>query len=521
MALIFFIPGDECTNDDPHGLRSLLTPGLTIAKPDEQPGPPRTPPYPANRTGAAAAIPPTLRGRSRVHHGGRRVSHADARGIVRHPGAALMYISKLILTSIRCFEDLTLDFGGKPGVTLIYGDNGAGKTTILRSLAMGLCDESSAAGLLRELSGRFINRAKDAPQGIIKVELQETEGPYRISTTLRNEKAFEQLSQLTQKFNKRSGKWPKLEPEGFPWEDLFASAYGAGIRVEGSEDYIEYRLIDAVYPLFVYDAHMQNPELAMRRLIRAAEEDQPDKRKKAKAGAEMLESITSLLANIIDLDEDTRIKLGAPGIQVIRRGVPVQLAELGDGYRATFTWVLDLISWWFLYRGYRRGSSATDVRGIVLIDEIEQHLHPKWQMTVLQRLTESFPKVQFIVATHSPLIAASCEGSTVYFLEKDGVERAQPFGWQPAGMYYQMGLSSLRSPAYVQQVIEPYRKLLAKRETGPLSPVDKQELERLRDKMTELHESDPIALTTEIDELRKAVQRTRSGKESNAAKKET
>lgn len=75
-----------------------------------------------------------------------------------------MYISKVTLKDVRCFKQITLDLDSKKRAKMwavIVGDNGEGKTTVLRSIAMGICDESSAAGLLRELPGEFIRRGAD------------------------------------------------------------------------------------------------------------------------------------------------------------------------------------------------------------------------------------------------------------------------------------------------------------------------------------------------------------------------
>lgn len=71
-----------------------------------------------------------------------------------------MYITKVRLTDVRCFEDAELDLSDcKPGTSaLIAGNNGTGKSAILRAIAMGLCDRDSAASLLRELEGYFIRK---------------------------------------------------------------------------------------------------------------------------------------------------------------------------------------------------------------------------------------------------------------------------------------------------------------------------------------------------------------------------
>ena len=71
-----------------------------------------------------------------------------------------MYIKRLYLKNIRCFKEITIDFEGHGSSILILGNNGDGKSTILKSLAMGLCDESSTAALFRELPGETVRRKK-------------------------------------------------------------------------------------------------------------------------------------------------------------------------------------------------------------------------------------------------------------------------------------------------------------------------------------------------------------------------
>ena len=74
-----------------------------------------------------------------------------------------MYIKKIVLENIRCFKHAEIDFQSDQEPyywTVLLGDNGVGKTTLLRSIAMGLSDTSSAAGLLRELPGPFIRRGE-------------------------------------------------------------------------------------------------------------------------------------------------------------------------------------------------------------------------------------------------------------------------------------------------------------------------------------------------------------------------
>lgn len=83
-----------------------------------------------------------------------------------------MYITKVRLANVRCFREFQIDFDTIGGSVLVAADNGDGKTTLLRSIAMGRCDESSAAALHRELPGEFVRKGQE--QATIEVHLQDT-----------------------------------------------------------------------------------------------------------------------------------------------------------------------------------------------------------------------------------------------------------------------------------------------------------------------------------------------------------
>jgi hypothetical protein len=88
-------------------------------------------------------------------------------------------------------------------------------------------------------------------------------------------------------------------------------------------------------------------------------------------------------------------------------GSDVPFPALSDGYRAFLGWVGDLL--FHVCETCPSGKKLRENRGIAMIDEIDLHLHPKWQMTVLQTLARALPNIQFIVTSHSPLVVGSLE----------------------------------------------------------------------------------------------------------------
>ena len=106
------------------------------------------------------------------------------------------YIERLILKNIRCFKHLDIRFKKRGESIVVVGDNGDGKSTILRSLAIGICDQSSASALFRELHGEFVRAGSPKGRGTIDVQLKgRGREHFRIVTTINTLKAFEQVDQ--------------------------------------------------------------------------------------------------------------------------------------------------------------------------------------------------------------------------------------------------------------------------------------------------------------------------------------
>lgn len=304
-----------------------------------------------------------------------------------------MKIKSVELDGIRCFEKLKLDFTTEQGSKdwiLILGDNGVGKTTILRSIALGLTEESGASGLLDELGSDWIRKGfKNESQ--IKIEIEPFPGctEYASIVTQFTEDKFHEIK-VRQKVNPTT-------PKTFNWDNLFVCGYGAGRGIGYTESYQDYIITDSIYTLFKYTHPLQNPELNIRRInsIGISERE-----------------IFSRIEKILMLNDES-IFLDFDGLKVSGPwGQKMPLDALGDGYQSTFGWVMDLFGWKALFEGKQKvidKERINTMSGIVLLDEIEQHLHPKWQKKIVKLLNEQFPNIQFIVTTHSPL---SVVGST-------------------------------------------------------------------------------------------------------------
>lgn len=95
----------------------------------------------------------------------------------------------------------------------------------------------------------------------------------------------------------------------------------------------------------------------------------------------------------------------------------VRFEELGFGYQTTLTWLADFCK--RMFELYPDAENPLQEEAVVLVDEIDLHLHPKWQRDLVPTLSKIFPKVQFIVTTHSPHVLQSMEDVNLYVLRRN------------------------------------------------------------------------------------------------------
>ena len=299
-----------------------------------------------------------------------------------------MYISHIHIKNVLCFKeiDISLEKNGQPCLwNMVLGDNSSGKTGLLRCIAIGLCDEASAGALMKELEGNL--RRKKTRRGEISLTLKDPASPadtLKIVTKIRSEHGSEIIEK---EYGERYSEFR---------DRIFLCGYGVQRAGDADLSFRKYSMLEAVYTLFNYVGKLQNPELILRRHGLTTRE----------AFFRKLEKV--LMLDVLDKSQlesiDYRLRL-------LRRGVVIEgpwgrmlLDEMSDGYFSTFTWLVDFIGWqtyanpkWLV---------SEELGGIVLLDEIELHLHPSWQRYIVHRLAEHFPEVQFIVTTHSPIAAA-------------------------------------------------------------------------------------------------------------------
>ena len=332
-----------------------------------------------------------------------------------------MYAKKLSIYEFRCFGRAVLDlqYPGRPeasalempNVNLIVGDNGGGKSSVLRAIALA----ALAPAMLESgfVPYRLVRRpgAKNALLKLI-CELDPIEllkGP-RDSTTiellaridLRGRGSLDRL---------HLDKTPSSPIERLIYDDyspaFFVVGYGATRRTEtgefseGSARRSRGLRYQRVAGLFEDQVTLRPMESWFKQLDSQRRRD------------EALRKLSSVLPPQLKFDgvfdrEEQQFEFTYEG-----RTTPFN--ALSDGYKAFVSWVGDLIG--HLCTVAPENTPIDRLSGIVLIDEIDLHLHPAWQRTIVPTLAVAFPKIQFVMTTHSPLIANTVRKENIFVTE--------------------------------------------------------------------------------------------------------
>jgi predicted ATP-binding protein involved in virulence len=309
-----------------------------------------------------------------------------------------LLISKVEIENIRCFEKIELNlYPDKKHVrwSMLLGDNAVGKTTLLRCIVLGLCNESDSISLMQSNSGSFLK--KGTQEGYITIHLRE-------DSESKRPKTYEITTYITQNPDESEIVRKKTKPNiNFPWLDIFVCAYGTYRSAQSNASFEKYEIRDAVSSLFAAEAALQNPEIVLLR-----------------HDIKVRQSLEKKLLQILMLDElGYKINFTKRGLELNGPWGCLPFQVLSDGYRSTTQWVLDFIGW-IIHA--ERFMNNPDIGGILLIDEIEQHLHPRWQRYIVRRLRQQFPKTQIIASTHTPLAASGIvdeEDSLLLKLEQE------------------------------------------------------------------------------------------------------
>ena len=343
-----------------------------------------------------------------------------------------VYFHSLELENVLCFKERQkLNLSDEEGYpvqwTVILGNNGVGKTTLLRCLA-GLemrkdqFDPTEKHPIFFHSYSPYnfsdLSMRED-------VETMQNVGAEIFAIFVSGQPLSKiKIPQYTEKC--KSHDIEIIVGHSFSGcdnelENLICYGYGATRRMAvGKISLFDSLLSDTSESLFSDNASLVNAEewlLQSDYTVKSSSGKTQEKFKKR--FNQIIEVLKKVLPEITDIqiapaDEDyprPRAKFSTPYGWV-------HLSSLGLGYRTTISWMVDLVV--RLFDRYPDSEDPLAEPAIVLVDEIDLHMHPQWQRTIMEFLTERFPNTQFIVTAHSPLVVQAAQDANIVLLRREG-----------------------------------------------------------------------------------------------------
>jgi len=313
------------------------------------------------------------------------------------PGA---HLASFEITNLRafdaCFKVTAPRPSGEGQWLMFLGENATGKTTLLRALALALAHPSDAAAIPSNLDGPL--RRTAALDGVARV------------------RTYDGRDLLAMVSSADGGERVTSTPEDAlrPW----VVAYGCrrGSATSGTDmdtAFVAFRDLDN---LFDRPRGVVRASAWLKELQRRARNNGSRSKEVFEAARAALKE-TLLDAEDVLLDDEVTV--------CFPNGRTVPLNLLSDGYLTTAGWVADLMARWIKRCEDRRRPISKDfcaeMEGVCLLDEVDLHLHPRWQERVIEDVRKLFPKMTFIATTHHPLTLRGARPGEVFVLgDHDG-----------------------------------------------------------------------------------------------------
>jgi len=398
----------------------------------------------------------------------------------------LKRIDRLRATGFQGLDEIELTFAkpieeGAGQWIVLLGDNGTGKSSLLRALAIVL---GPGLGLLHEVSSR---RGSLVRMGTAEAVIDCSYGGEPLHCGIPEKLVGSYISG--------------------DYYTGFIVGYGAlrGTALGGPKRAVEIDELGilGVRSLFLEDSPVIHAETWLRDLAFAGSKD-------ALAEAR-LRSVLAVLTKVLPDVSSIEVEPDRTWITSTTMG-RMPLAALSDGYLTSAGWLVDMIARWVQYASTHEIELGPDfvskIEGIALVDEIDLHLHPRWQVDIIRTLRETFPRMNFVVTTHNPLTIQGARSGEVWVLRRelaadgtvriDAEQRDIPPGMRAdqilTGEWF--GLPSTLDPE-TQELLRRHRELL--REGRAEGDLERDRLEEeLRGRLGRFNETSAEELARKI-----------------------
>lgn len=354
-----------------------------------------------------------------------------------------MYIQKVIIENIRSISYFEMEFPNPAGWHVLIGDNGTGKSSIVRSISATLIGYEQIAAVLPVWS-EWLSKGKDEGSITLDIVYHQNIDKYGKGQPPKQNIANCFYLQRTSRGVQLStnANVSKMPPTNYNWGNnagWFSVGYGPFRRLTGGDN----KWNKVFYAAPKAGAHLSvfGEDIALTEALDWLKDlDRRRLKEKESNGISLKEDDTSyysqsdkifhLLKKFIN--ESKLLPYNAYFDSVDVEGDLVfvdgkknltKLTQMSDGFRSilslTFELIRQLVNVYgadATFANIEKGQMFIDLYGVVIIDEIDAHLHPTWQTRIGQWFTQYFPNIQFIVTTHSPLICRACEKGSIWRL---------------------------------------------------------------------------------------------------------
>jgi hypothetical protein len=431
-----------------------------------------------------------------------------------------VYLQDFFIQNIKSIEEVSIAFphDGEDysGWIVLLGGNGMGKSTLLQAMAITLVGPLAGQRLLISPDG-WVRREIDFGTFsalIVKGERDSAKGqprkkPYGTAfiVTGREEVDIEDVTydqpQLIHLVDEKVRKSLMSGPYAAKKSGWFSCGYGPFRRLLGGASE-ESRLMFSLgresrfVTLFREAAALtQCTEWLPSLYSRSIDQHHPEKERAQRALDAARRIIERLLPGQVRISKIDSERVYFRGVG----GAEVPVLDLSDGYRSFLALVIDILR--HLEAATEEMSALIEfegdepritAEGVILIDEVDAHLHPFWQREIGFRLRRTFPRMQFIVTSHSPFVAQAASDDGLIVMRPTGtggaVEAHRPEvsvkGWRVDQILTSplFGLDATRDEE-TELLIREHADLVAKRSWSKLSAAEKRALARLETQLAD------------------------------------
>jgi uncharacterized protein (TIGR02646 family) len=292
-------------------------------------------------------------------------------------------INRIEIKNFKSIKELNIDFpkphGNYESWLVIIGENGVGKSSILQAISLALCGDEYLKKLKIPLK-KLIRTSQGVNKATVKVFMNDSNDPIILTITSK------EISVIPSE--------PQILVLGYGPTRLLSNEEQQGMKAQFESNIRN--LFDQYNPLKNVENWLADPSVVSSKdfnLISSSVRD------------------ILLLPNILDNSKELLFIRRSGRITLNINGNPERIYDLCDGYKSVIAYVLDIIM-----SIYKLWPSVQDAEGLVLIDEIETHLHPTWKIQIITLLRKVFPLLNFVVTTHDPLCLRGAKSGEVNVL---------------------------------------------------------------------------------------------------------